>query len=224
MKASEAPVQDPTKAEIQDAEEDAHSGKACTALETANQASETALQPDNKALTAAKHTYDVGYKKWDNFDVDAALREVDKTNVPKAQSVKMPLQQDESGARRAHEDPMKALDEAIERMNDTKASQPNNAAESAADNTDGDASMGPCDSTDLPAREPCQTPDASVSAEVGAESAVELCPGDRVEIFGLESERGRSLNGSIGLVEGLDEESGRVKIRVASAAASSQIL
>ena len=30
---------------------------------------------DNKAGSAAKHTYDVGYKKWENFDVDAALNE-----------------------------------------------------------------------------------------------------------------------------------------------------
>jgi len=31
----------------------------------------------SKTQTAAKHTYDVGYKKWENFDVDAALDEVD---------------------------------------------------------------------------------------------------------------------------------------------------
>jgi len=32
-----------------------------------------AATPTNKALSSASHTYDVGYKKWENFDVDAAL-------------------------------------------------------------------------------------------------------------------------------------------------------
>jgi tetratricopeptide (TPR) repeat protein len=30
---------------------------------------------DGKAGSAAKHTYDVGYKKWEKFDIDAALNE-----------------------------------------------------------------------------------------------------------------------------------------------------
>ena len=32
---------------------------------------------DGKAASAAKHTYDVGYKKWENFDVDAAMDDND---------------------------------------------------------------------------------------------------------------------------------------------------
>ena len=32
-------------------------------------------EASGKAATAAKHTYDVGYKKWENFDVDQALKE-----------------------------------------------------------------------------------------------------------------------------------------------------
>lgn len=33
--------------------------------------------PEDISLTAARHTYDVGYSKWKDFDVDAALEEVD---------------------------------------------------------------------------------------------------------------------------------------------------
>jgi len=40
----------------------------------------------------------------------------------------------------------------------------------------------------------------------------------------MGSERGRSLNGTTGLVEGHDEKTGRVKVRVASAAANSSIM
>jgi len=229
VKADETPVQEPIKREIQ-AAEDKHRAEVWDAQQTANQESEADPQADNKAFTAAKHTYDVGYNKWEKFDVDAAMRDVDKPNQPKTEAVKIP-RHDEMGARCAHADPMKALDEAIERMNDKVASQPNNAAESAAENTGRDTSTGPCDSTDLPAAEPCQTQDVAVSPEVHAGSepvevqeAIELCPGDRVEIFGLESEQGRSLNGSTGLVEGHDEKSGRVKVQVASTAASSKIM
>eukprot|EP00450_Noctiluca_scintillans_P019619 CAMPEP_0194524872 /NCGR_PEP_ID=MMETSP0253-20130528/60182_1 /TAXON_ID=2966 /ORGANISM="Noctiluca scintillans" /LENGTH=155 /DNA_ID=CAMNT_0039369543 /DNA_START=15 /DNA_END=479 /DNA_ORIENTATION=+ len=40
--------------------------------------------------TAAKHTYDKGYSKWQQFDVEEALREVDK---PVAKSVEVDLKQ-----------------------------------------------------------------------------------------------------------------------------------
>jgi tetratricopeptide (TPR) repeat protein len=36
-----------------------------------------AAPSNGKAATAAKHTYDVGYKKWETFDVDAAMTEDD---------------------------------------------------------------------------------------------------------------------------------------------------
>jgi len=36
-----------------------------------------ALAPDGKSSSAANHTYDIGYKKWENFNVDAALAEED---------------------------------------------------------------------------------------------------------------------------------------------------
>jgi len=235
VKADQVAVQElgrseATKSEIQVAG-DEHGGDVRAAVQTVNQAFEVGPQADNKALTAAKHTYDVGYRKWEKFDVDSALHEVDKVDQPRKEAVKIPLHHDEMGTRRVHEDPMKALDEAIERMNDKTASQPNNAAKSAAENTGGDTSVGPCDTTDLPAAEPCQTQDIAVPPEVhigsepvGVQEALQLCPGDRVEIFGLESELGRSLNGNTGLVEGHDEKSGRVKVRVASAAASSRIM
>lgn len=36
--------------------------------------------------TAAAHTYDVGYKKWENFDVDTALNDTDDANTPDTES------------------------------------------------------------------------------------------------------------------------------------------
>lgn len=34
--------------------------------------------PKTKTTSAAKHTYDTGYDKWNNFDVDSALEQIDK--------------------------------------------------------------------------------------------------------------------------------------------------
>lgn len=51
-----------------------------------------------KALSAARHTYDIGYKKWESFDVDRALQEVE---VPKRrlEKVAVPLQPPEATCR-----------------------------------------------------------------------------------------------------------------------------
>ena len=43
----------------------------------------------DKNSSAAKHTYDVGYKKWENFDIDEALNDVEKeeTNEKKVKDI-----------------------------------------------------------------------------------------------------------------------------------------
>lgn len=38
----------------------------------------TVVKGNKKTVSAAEHTHDKGYKKWDKFDVDAALRDVDE--------------------------------------------------------------------------------------------------------------------------------------------------
>ena len=38
----------------------------------------TPMEMQEKSATAAKHTYDIGYGKWDKFDVDGELRKVDR--------------------------------------------------------------------------------------------------------------------------------------------------
>ena len=38
----------------------------------------TSQRPEQPAESAARHTYDVGYKKWDNLDVDALIAEQDE--------------------------------------------------------------------------------------------------------------------------------------------------
>lgn len=37
--------------------------------------------------SAARHTYDLGYRRWEKFDVDAALREVDRKGPARQQAV-----------------------------------------------------------------------------------------------------------------------------------------
>jgi len=46
--------------------------------EAVNENNNLEQQPSNvKSTTAAKHTYDIGYKKWENFDVEEALKNVE---------------------------------------------------------------------------------------------------------------------------------------------------
>eukprot|EP00968_Pinguiococcus_pyrenoidosus_P008082 scaffold570_cov234-Pinguiococcus_pyrenoidosus.AAC.1 len=42
----------------------------------------TAKAASSKRESAASHTYDVGYQKWDNFDVDKALQAADVSEAP----------------------------------------------------------------------------------------------------------------------------------------------
>lgn len=49
----------------------------------------TPPQETGKVNSAAKHTYDIGYKKWENFDVDAALTEVETSDVEKTDDDKV---------------------------------------------------------------------------------------------------------------------------------------
>merc|ERR1712110_990149 len=66
-----------------------------------------------KTFTAARHTYDVGYKKWENFDVDAEMRKVDKPppSKPKQQLVELDSYEKKSAvADLDFDDPVKALD------------------------------------------------------------------------------------------------------------------
>jgi hypothetical protein len=43
--------------------------------DSANVKTEAIAPATGKAATAAKHTYDVGYKKWENIDIDALIKE-----------------------------------------------------------------------------------------------------------------------------------------------------
>jgi hypothetical protein len=67
-----------------------------------------------KVHTAARHTYDVGYKKWEHFDVDAAERELDEPPRYKREKVNMSKMKEKM--LQEHEDPVDALDAAIKKL------------------------------------------------------------------------------------------------------------
>eukprot|EP00933_Yihiella_yeosuensis_P070723 TRINITY_DN7887_c1_g1_i2.p1 TRINITY_DN7887_c1_g1~~TRINITY_DN7887_c1_g1_i2.p1 ORF type:complete len:858 (-),score=221.63 TRINITY_DN7887_c1_g1_i2:144-2684(-) len=75
-----------------------------------------AVQVSEKSKSAARHTYDVGYKKWESFDVDAALAEADveQVTVNKASIVEptaaRPLVEDPSA------DPVDMIDAGLSRL------------------------------------------------------------------------------------------------------------
>ncbi|CAK0840251.1 unnamed protein product [Prorocentrum cordatum] len=70
----------------------------------------------DKSKTAARHTYDVGYKKWDKFDVDEALREADDppSDAPRVQ-VRFPGEAGADAAPpRTSDDPVEMLEGAMQ--------------------------------------------------------------------------------------------------------------
>lgn len=89
-------------------------------------AAETCLTRPHGAETAARHTYDVGYSKWEKFDADAALAELDRpapkteAELPRMPSIDRSLE------------PMEMLDAAIARLQEPKADRQIDAEEAAS--------------------------------------------------------------------------------------------
>ena len=67
-----------------------------------------------KTGTAARHTYDVGYSKWEAFDVEAALQEVDRCDSRARRESKVKIAAQESIDR--SKDPRELLDAAISKL------------------------------------------------------------------------------------------------------------
>lgn len=82
-------------------------------------ADEDVCQLSQKAGSAARHTYDVGYSKWDAFDVEAALQEVDRCDSYHSCRVsKVDLKAVENARESIDRsaDPKDMLDQAISRL------------------------------------------------------------------------------------------------------------
>merc|ERR1711920_556981 len=58
---------------------------------------------------------------------------------------------------------------------------------------------------------------AAAAAAAVSKSQEPLKPGDRVEVFGLQSEAGRQLNGKSGLITKFVEEKGRFQVELGMA-------
>lgn len=89
---------------------------------TANCQAEIRTTPP-KIFTAARHTYDVGYSRWESFDVDTALQEVDavSSQAPRRlEEVKLP----QASATLLVEDPLQALDAALANCRVPEAAMP----------------------------------------------------------------------------------------------------
>ena len=77
----------------------------------------------SKTGTAARHTYDVGYSKWDAFDVEAALQEVDRCDFQRSCRVsKVEMKADDGIDRSA--DPKDMLDAAISKLKAQEVQEP----------------------------------------------------------------------------------------------------
>jgi len=68
-----------------------------------------------KVLTAARHTYDIGYKRWEKFDVDAALREAD-AREPAKPARKQEVDFKAPTMPQTSDDPLETLDAAISKL------------------------------------------------------------------------------------------------------------
>lgn len=97
--------------------------QACSTIAMSKQYEEA----DSKRISAAKHTYDIGYSKWDKFDVDNALCEVDHQKASR-QNVKV-----NANPEAPCDDPVEALHTAIQKL---KTPSPHNHAEPSCDHTD----------------------------------------------------------------------------------------
>eukprot|EP00438_Fugacium_kawagutii_P027815 Skav220529 [mRNA] locus=scaffold6435:55230:57906:- [translate_table: standard] len=111
-----------------------------------------------KSGSAARHTYDVGYSKWDAFDVEAALHEVDRCDghcrPPRSPVDVMALAEEE--AKRAMDrnaDPKELLDAAISRLQTQEVQELEPAKEdkkaTVAVDSQGDAAEGADSAQDL---------------------------------------------------------------------------
>lgn len=74
----------------------------------------------DKVTTAARHTHDVGYKRWERFNVDQALHELDAGDGRASRTVKVDVSKmAESQEGVDYDDPVKALDQAIAKLRET---------------------------------------------------------------------------------------------------------
>jgi len=90
-------------------------------------AAETCPTRQHGSETAARHTYDVGYSKWEKFDADAALAELDRP-TPKTEVAELPRMPPIDRSL----EPMEMLDAAIARLQEPKAYPKQLDAEEAA--------------------------------------------------------------------------------------------
>eukprot|EP00929_Paragymnodinium_shiwhaense_P015226 TRINITY_DN123284_c0_g1_i1.p1 TRINITY_DN123284_c0_g1~~TRINITY_DN123284_c0_g1_i1.p1 ORF type:complete len:843 (+),score=257.47 TRINITY_DN123284_c0_g1_i1:81-2609(+) len=131
--------------------------------EEEEQAAEQAAAEEKKQ-SAAKHTYDKGYSKWDKFDVEKACREIDRPNLPTTHTVKMTP---EAPLLVSPENPVQALDEAIQALEAKGAADKPIAPEAAAE--------------------------ASTSEEAAAEASADATP---LEASGGDSAKAKSPTGT----------------------------
>eukprot|EP00930_Biecheleria_cincta_P056109 TRINITY_DN42289_c0_g1_i1.p1 TRINITY_DN42289_c0_g1~~TRINITY_DN42289_c0_g1_i1.p1 ORF type:complete len:781 (-),score=189.66 TRINITY_DN42289_c0_g1_i1:1-2343(-) len=107
--------QEPTTDAVHDTEGDGTSLTAQSVPSAAHvdskQGDSSASVPEGKHRSAAKHTYDVGYSKWNNFDVDAALEELDDKPKRNTSTVTIPHPEKQKIDRSA--EPKELLDSAI---------------------------------------------------------------------------------------------------------------
>jgi len=119
-----------------------------------------------KENSAARHTYDLGYKKWENFDVDTALRDVDR---PEPRKQKVDLEALRAKERRQEldfDDPVQALSKVIEESRKREAAA--KAVETATV-----AVESATESAEAPAEAPRGPAEAAAKAVETASDAVE---------------------------------------------------
>lgn len=118
-------------------------------------ADEDVCQVSQKTGSAARHTYDVGYSKWDAFDVEAALQEVDRCDSYhscRVSKVDLKAVENARDSIDRSAEPKDMLDQAISRLKAQEGQESMPAKEAADEVTAGvkeDADMADTDETDL---------------------------------------------------------------------------
>lgn len=103
-----------------------------------------------KEKSAAKHTYDVGYKKWENFDDRAALAEVEKQSSKKKSKtsseeteIKAPMASILNEQLQGQDDdPIQALDRALKRLENQEQKQAEDSAKLKEDKDTAETDTG----------------------------------------------------------------------------------
>ena len=81
-------------------------------------------EEEEKGRSAAKHTYDVGYKKWENIDVDALLKEQDSAEEQERDAAEKEKEKQEQEQEEALLTPASMADRAVKNIKNVTAPVP----------------------------------------------------------------------------------------------------